>query len=442
MPVRSLRAYLIVVLLSVICLSNFLAALQGYRNSLRAADQLVDQQVSEKAGTLATLITHQEAIPANIFDNNTFFQVWQGESLKARSANAPSQRLLTAHSGFHFTSYAGIRWRTQVFPLPDDSRQVIVAQRFDVYSRLTEAILLKAILPIIWVLPIVGLLIWLIVTIGLNPLKRLAEILNRRPADEFSGLDPAQYPQELTVVVDSLNNLFMRLSEAFERERRFSADAAHELRTPVAALKVDIHNLSLASPEDPHLERLKKSVDRVGHSLEQMLALHRVTSDQSGINREYLELGAIAKNVIGQIYPQLDARQQQIELIDEATSGVFGEQLSLEMMLRNLLDNASKYTPEGGRIQLTISDNEDMVRLVVEDSGPGIPEPEYDRVLDRFYRVGGDRHQSGVIGSGLGLSIVRYAVNQHGGRIRFGRSPSLNGLSVTIDLAKSGNGSD
>ena len=433
---RSLRTYLIVVLLSAICLSNFIAALHGYQKSLSAADQLVDSLVSEKARSLARLVSHGNLVPSDLYDRNTFFQVWNQNQLLTRSDNAPDGRVTPAVSGYHFASHNGLRWRTILFTEPRHNIQIVVAQRFDVYSRLSEDILLKAILPIIWVLPLVAVLVWIIVSIGLKPLKRLAGLLNGRSADDFSALDQRKYPAELTSIVSSLNSLFHRLNRAFEREKRFSADAAHELRTPLAALKVDIHNLSKTHPQSPDIQRLKASADRLGHSLEQMLALNRITAGQPVNNYQYCELESLAKQVITRMFPEINARQQHIELISAPVLTAYGEKLSLAIMLRNLIDNASKYSPREGDIRVEIHNAGDTVHICVEDSGPGIPEQEYERVADRFYRIGGDRNNSGITGSGLGLSIVKLVVEQHAGEMHFGSSDTLGGLAVSITLPK------
>lgn len=432
---KSIRIYLVVVLLSVICLTNFIAALHGYRSSLRAADQLVDQQLLEKAASLASLANNSLGPPDDLFDSNMLFQIWRNGTLAAASQNAPTERFVEAAPGYHFVSYAGIRWRTWIEQT--QGGLVIAAQRFDGYAKLVESILLQAILPIIWVLPVLAVLVWLVVSFGLQPLSRLAAKLNSKKADDLTVLDSRQYPAEMTVIVNSLNQMFNRLGQAFERERRFSADAAHELRTPLSALKVGLHNLSLTSASDPNLAKLKDSVNRMGHSIEQILALHRISVEKLPASQERCELTAIAQNVISEIYAQIELKEQFIELEGKPV-WIDGDRFSLSMLLRNLIDNAGKYTPEKGRIRVTIDtkskddSNAKVASILVEDSGPGIPEAEYSRVVERFYRVGGDRHPADIVGSGLGLAIVAFVVQLHQGNIYFSQSAELGGLAVEI----------
>lgn len=428
---KSIRVYLIVVILSVICLSNFIAALHGYQNSMQAADKLVDQQILEKAHSVSTLVNKGLELPGSLYDENTLFQVWLEEKLIAQSNNAPDHQFFERDDGFHIVSYNGKRWRTYLVKTPNNHTTVIVAQRFDVYTSLTEDILLEAILPIIWVLPLVGVLVWLIVGLGLKPLRRLASNLNHKGVDDFSTFDSSQYPGEMVTIVGSLNQLFLRRREAFERERRFSADAAHELRTPLAALKVGLHNLSEGSINDASLINLENSVERMGHSIEQLLLMHRVSSEHAPADLEDCDLNKIAQSVITEMYGQIEEKQQIIELKGDSAH-VSGEPFALSVLFRNLIDNANKYTPNNGSLRITIQEKPLSVNVLVEDSGPGIPESEYSHVIERFYRVGGDRHSSGVVGSGLGLSIVSFVTRLHRGQIFFSGSAALGGLAIEI----------
>jgi two-component system, OmpR family, sensor histidine kinase QseC len=446
--VRSIRLFLCVVLVSVICLSNFIAALQGYRSSLAAAEELIELQIMEKGQFLSSLIQGSISLPADIFDEKTYFQVWRGGELLDSSSNAPSSILIDARDGHHFVSFNGRRWRMWVFSInvtnaerneiigstvkaPIEMITIVIAQRGDLYFRLTESILLKAIYPIIWVLPIIGLLVWGIVTFGLRPLSRLANVLNDRVVEDFSALDSREYPDEMHSIVRSLNQLFDRLREAFNRERRLSADAAHELRTPLAALKIGLHNMKASATEDKNLDRLQSSVDRMGHSVEQILTLHRMSSEVSHGEMSDCDIQLIARDTIAGMFSQFEARRQHIELDAESTM-LYGDAFSLSVLIRNLIDNAGKYTPESGTVRVTVSKLAGAVRLFVEDSGFGIPIAERERVLERFYRVSGDRHSSGIEGSGLGLSIVSSIVRLHEGKLRLTQSEALGGLGVEI----------
>jgi two-component system sensor histidine kinase QseC len=282
---------------------------------------------------------------------------------------------------------------------------------------------------------VIGALIWLIVGLGLKPLRTLAATLQSRRAGELQPVASDGYPQELGVVITSVNQLMERLAEAFAREQRFAADAAHELRTPLAAIKISLHNLAQQGGIDREtLQNLTRSIDRMSDSIEQILALHRFTPEQLKAASTRCDLRQLAQAAIIDLYEACRAKQQSIELEADAPVIVEGGEFALQTLLRNLIDNASKYTPAGGSILLSVTPRDGEACIAIDDSGPGIPEADHQRVFDRFYRVGGDRHASGVVGSGLGLSIIAQIVRLHGGHVALQRSPQLGGLRVEILL--------
>ncbi len=431
---KSIRTYLVVVTLSVICLSNFIAALQGYQDSLDSAGQLVDEQILEKFDLLSVLISENIEVPEQLYNDNTLFQVWRGPLLERQSSNSPDTPFATPNGSFHIASYNGHRWRAFGKVLESGDTSLIVASKHNIYSALTEEILLKAIVPIVWVLPIVGLLVFLVISFGLGPIKRLATSLSHREANDFSALQRDGYPDELEPIVSALNSLFSRLAGAFDRERRFSADAAHELRTPLAALKVNLHNLSRELGDSHDLAVLKRTTERMEHCIEQLLEIHRTSIDPDNSNLQRCDLNKLAQQVIAEKYDAINARQQTIELAGEQAL-LWADASELCVLLRNLIDNAAKYTPKNGRIRITSGTRAGRASIRVEDSGPGIPAAEVPRVLDRFYRVGGDRHATSVPGSGLGLSIVSAIAQHYQGQIQFSRSAALGGLAIEVCFA-------
>ncbi len=430
---KSIRTFLVIVILSVICLSNFIAALQGYRDSLNAVDQIEEQQLMDKANTLNALFVHQSAIPNSVFSEDTHFQVWQQNRLLAKSSNSPEVLFNDLEEGFHLKSYDGHQWLLYGLGKEDAELTIVVAAKHRAYSSLTEEVLIRAILPIIWILPIIGILVWIVVNIGTKPMKQLANKLSSRGVNDFSPLKNDQYASELLPIISSLNGLFNRLSDAFERERRFSADAAHELRTPLAALKVNLHNLSKDQKDNETCLALKRTADRMEHCIEQLLSLNRVSLEADSSELVVCELHGVAQEIIADIYEELAIKLQNVELVG-GEAKMRGRFSSMAILIRNLLDNASKYTPDHGAIRVTVSSTEGRVGLLVEDSGPGIPEEEYSRVFERFYRVGGDRNNSKVIGSGLGLSIVSDIVRIHEGQITLSSSSELGGLAVEVSF--------
>lgn len=429
----SIRRFLVIVLLATITLVNFLAALHGYRTSMAEAERLFDRQLEDIASVLSAS-AESLVIASNIRGNagSIAFQIWHADQPLDGSPALLQEQLAPLKSGYHDVNFNGYRWRAYVRFEPDASRWLIVAQRMDVRFQLAESIIIESVLPVILGLPVEGLLIWLIVGRGLRPLRQLATEMAIKRSNDLSPLSESERPQELDVLTDSINALLCRLDAAFEREKRFAADAAHELRTPLSVLKVQLHNLLRdAAADDTQLRSLQAAVDRMGHSVEQVLMLYRMTPDQFTAKFVQLDLSGLTRQAIADLYPQIEARKQQIELVGEQAF-MPGDVFAIHTLVTNLLDNASKYSGKGGEIRVHVSSSTDQVILRVEDSGPGIPAAERARVFERFYRVGGDRHKSGVTGSGLGLAIVRHIAEMHHAVIELADSGLGAGLAVIV----------
>jgi len=377
------------------------------------------------------------SLPQGLLGEDALSQVWDGGTLTHRSANAPSTLLSPLDDGFHILNHAGLQWRIYVYRIESSNRWIIYGSRYDLFRSLIDTLILESILPIIWALPILGLLVWLIVSYGLRPLRSFAKMLTQRGVNDLRAIEDDQFPTELSDVVTSTNRLFGRLSEAFEREQRFAADAAHELRTPLAALKVNLHNLSQNNHlTGDSLSELEASARRMENLIEQILALYRLSPENFQSTLVTCDLKSIIQQVIIDLYDSLHSKQHNIELLGESME-LEADTFALSLMIKNLIDNAVKYTPENGRILLSLcSDSDSRLTLSIEDSGPGISELDHDRIFERFYRVGRDRHSSGVTGSGLGLSIVQHVIKLHHGAIALSKSDALGGLSISVTLPK------
>jgi two-component system sensor histidine kinase QseC len=233
-------------------------------------------------------------------------------------------------------------------------------------------------------------------------------------------------------VITTTNDLLSRLEASFAREKQFASDAAHELRTPISALKVHLHNISKDLPAGNHdLVQLEAAADRMGNIVDQILALHRTAPDQYMAQFRKLDLYQLVQEAIISTYAGFEEKNIQLELTGSHTT-LSGDQFALETLVKNLLDNACKYTPAGGHVGVSVSGDSAGAKLQIEDSGPGVPAAHYHRIFDRFYREGGDQHQSGVIGCGLGLAIVRHIADLHGASIDLQGSSFESGLSISI----------
>jgi len=438
--VKSIRIYLLIALLSTITLVNFVSALHGYRASMEEAQRLFDRQLADAAGLLATIPPPAQTPLVTEQTGQMVFQVWSSAGeLLMRSSNAPAQPIDALEEGYEDVNFSGRRWRVYSHFNRERSYWTQVAEPVDLRFRLADKVIMESVIPILLGLPIAGLLIWIVVGHGLKSLRLLAGALREKRADDLSPLPRADVPEELLPVVSSTNALLARLEASFDRERRFSADAAHELRTPISAIQVHAHNLEseirqqrLEQPP-ASLSKLERSIARMAHLVEQMLNLYRTTPEHYPAQFEPLDLHELARGAIADQYAEFSGRGQSIELTGGAAP-LEGDRFALTTLLKNLLNNASKYTPENGRIEVSTRAEGDEVLLRVEDSGPGIDEEEYTRVFGRFYRVGGDRHAAAVTGSGLGLSIVQHIALLHRAKIVLGRSKFGSGLSVEVVL--------
>jgi two-component system sensor histidine kinase QseC len=226
------------------------------------------------------------------------------------------------------------------------------------------------------------------------------------------------------------------------REKQFASDAAHELRTPISALKLQVFNLQpLLQTEPQRFQELQATTQRLEHIVEQILDLYRSSPDRFNASFETIDLAALARETVAEMFPAFERKGQDVAFSGEPCL-LLGDRFALDTLLRNLLDNANKYAPSGSKVRVTVKALEHGVRLTVEDSGPGIPEQQRQAVFERFYRSGGDRHPSGEPGCGLGLAIVKHLVELHEARLSLGRSRFDSGLAVNIDFAGLGAGGD
>jgi len=430
--VKSIRIFLVAALLSTLTLGIFVAVVQGYRIGTEHAQALLDKQLAD----VAHLIAGQrpgggiEIAPPS---DRLAFQVWTTDATQIqRTANSAADPIAPFEAGYRETNFAGHRWRVLSYLDADNDRWILVAERIDLRIELADSVVLESVMPIVVSLPIIAAIVWLVVGSGLSLLRDLAVELGTKRADDLSQLSIANPPVELAPVVNAVNGLLRRLDQSVHRERRFSADAAHELRTPISALKVHVHNLKKELPEyGAELQSLDEDLGRLGHLVEQMLLLYRMTPEHYQANMQDLDLHALAQSVIGETYPDIDRRDQTISLLGSRQL-ISGDESSLRILLANLIQNASKYSPNGATIMVTVDKGDLGVILDVSDTGPGIPLTDLSRVLDRFYRVGGDRHTSMMDGCGLGLSIAQHIAELHHASLTLFNNDSGPGLTARV----------
>jgi len=400
---------------------------------MEEAENLFDSKLSDTIKLLALVSNSKLPVSTSeLHAEKTVFQIWKDKTtLLYRSNNAPTSAISKFEVGYSLNNFNNYRWKTLTYFDKQTNHWLILAERSDIRYILAEGIILKSIMPTVFVLPLLALIIWFVTGYGLNTLSTLAKELRKRKADNLSAINIDSPPTELAQVIDSTNTLLTRLESSFQREHQFSSDAAHELRTPISILKVHLYNLSEQYPDNSSVLMLEEGFDRLGHLLEQLLSLYRSSPDQFSANFETISLNELTQEVIAEEFSQIDSKNQEVSL-EGLDPTIVGDSFALKTMIKNILNNASKYTPMGGKIRVSIEQKNSGVNIIIEDSGPGIDKNLRARVFDRFYRANSDRHSSGQTGCGLGLSIVKLIVELHNGSIELATSTLLEGLQVTI----------
>ncbi len=437
----SIRTFLVVVLISTITLITFLTALHGYSESMKEARLLFEDQLRQQAAVLTAIPVNQDIEAVDTYTSgkqqtsNNAFQIFnRAKTMVLRSLNAPDIPMTEFHPGFSETNFSGYRWHTFVKLDEVESNWIMVAERDDIRHQLADAIILESVFPIVISIPLTGILVWLIVSFGLKPIRELATQMRSKGVTDLTPIRIDSIPEELTTLAASANDLLGRLERSFSREKRFNSDVAHELRTPIAALKIHLQNL-LNDLDDPPKSaiRLEEGVRRINYLVEQIILLNRMTPDHYIAQFTNIDLFDVTRNVIEDVIEEINVKHQTLEFEGKHCE-IFGDAFAVETMIKNVLHNAIKYTPDGGNILIRIGDKEDKCTVQIMDDGPGIPFNEYDRVFERFYRLGGDRHHSTSPGCGLGLSIVQYTAELHDATVHLETSEFDSGLLFTISF--------
>lgn len=427
---RSIKRFLTVVTLAAIILVTFAAIVQGYRKGIEQSQRQLDQQLLVTARLLAGMSSAEHRL--SLGDSGIHYQRFnaRGERLD-QSAGAPDMPGFNdTDEGVKDMSFDGRRWRLLNFWSDDRSLMVQVAEPVDDRFTLAEQIVNATLLPIILGIPVLALMTWVIIATGLRHLDALARAVSERGTENLNRIDIPGVPSELESVVLSMNTMLAKLDQSFERERRFASDAAHELRTPISALKVNVHNLSKQLKDSADIDDLSKSLTRMSHMIDQLLLLYRTSSENLRSEFEEIDLLALCQTVIRDRYQEIARRDQDIELIGDSIK-IAGNEFALSAMISNLVDNASKYTANGGSIVVRLTQADGCGSLVVEDNGSGIPETLRVRVLDRFFRVNSG---SSVQGCGLGLSIVQHVAALHHASLAIDHSSFETGARVSLSF--------
>jgi len=434
----SIRRRLLVTLLAATLLAWGAALVLSYRDTRHELDELLDAHLAQSASLLIAQIGHEvddldteHAPMLHRYSRQVAFQVWeQGTRLVLHSASAPNMPLAGKADGFSNNRVDGRKWR--VFSAWDDSGKYLVqvGELRKARDELAETVAENLLRPMLFALPILALLIWVSVSRGLRPLQAIGGDVAQRRADNLAPLGEQTVPDEVRPLVEALNQLFARLRDSLDKERRFTADAAHELRTPLAAIltQAQVARAATSDSERQHaLDNVQLGCARTAHLVEQLLTLARLEPEQLRPH-ESCDLRALAAGVIRDLAPAAVAKHVDLQLSDGDSVQVTGNPTLLAILMRNLIDNAIRYSPAHRPAQVTVEVREHQPLFSVTDHGPGIPPEEQARVWERFYRVIG----TGETGSGLGLSIVQRIADLHRATVTLATGPDGQGLRVEV----------
>lgn len=434
---HSLRGRLLWFLLAAITIAALAQASIAYRTSLHDADQIFDYHMQQMALSLrsSTPLSNDEATARMEAQNasgndDMVVQMWSPDGVQMFHSVSRARLPQRAVLGFSNVRANGTTYR--VFSVQTSNQTVQVAQDLAVRRNMAGNLALRTLGPIAVMMPILMLVVWWVVSGSLEPVARVRSQVASRQADDLSPVSDNGLPDEVRPLVQELNLLFGRVKTAFDAQQHFVADAAHELRTPLAALRLQAQSLDRAdTPEARRIAvgRLTAGIDRATRLVEQLLVLARqeATAAEGAATRP-VDLADLARRTAADLAGVAAAKGVDVGVQQADPASVDGQPDALQILLRNLVDNGIKYTPSGGTVDISVQADGGKVTVVVEDSGPGIPPDERERVFDRFYRVAG----SEAAGSGLGLAIIKAIAERHGATLVLDQSERLGGLKAVV----------
>lgn len=414
-------------------LMGCLLVVSAYRIALEETNEILDAQMKNLAERVAKF--NPEPVQSQFDDlkhyheEDLFVDVWSYE--KNEHLHHDFNLLVdpVKAAGFYTHHTGNGTWQTYVLPLKH--LQVQVSQQNSVRRNLALELASNMFLPYALIMPFAIWGLSIIIRRNLKPIENFRTELTQRKPNELTPISTHSYPIEIVPSIQEINHLFQRISVSQQEQRQFIADAAHELRTPITALNLQTQILLRELPNNPSLQKLDKGLDRMQHLVSQLLSLAK--QDAAVLSEEHKTdflVNDVAINCIEQLIDLALEKEIDLGMEQQQKLSIFNLESTLHSVIFNLIDNAIKYTPHQGTINISIfKDNQNAV-IQIEDSGPGISPELYDQILKRFYRI----HQHLEIGSGLGLSIVDKAVERLGGTLIFAQSEQLGGLQVWVEL--------
>ncbi len=445
--IKSIRYFLLISLLLSITIASAINGVANYLLDEQVIQPFLDSQLIRLSSLIDIIVTttyaHDNArndIIAYLKENKPlagqkfFFQVWNSDGkLMLSSSRHADLPLAQVPLGLSDTDIAGDDWRIYAVYDSKLKAKIIVGELYNIRRELADDIAHSNANILLITYPVFGILVWIIITFALRSVVRVTNEISNRASTYLEPVQLTEIPVEVKPLVAELNQLFVRLKLAFERNKRFAADAAHELRTPLAALKTHVQ---VALKADNDMDRNKalakviESVDRSSHVVAQLLTLSRLGEEEGLSDIKPFDLHKLAIEIVAYLAPQALEKDVDIELGPSPPRPIIlGNDTAVGILIRNIVDNAIRYTPPKGEVTVSIIESRNQVILRVIDTGIGIPEELRERVFERFYRILGTK----ASGSGLGLAIVSQITALHHAEIRLATPP--NGVGLQFDVA-------
>ncbi|TCJ15792.1 two-component sensor histidine kinase [Parasulfuritortus cantonensis] len=438
----SIQARLLVPVMLAVLVVGLVTAWLAYQRAVKEVDELFDAQLSQYVGILLALAHETDDddevrlpnIDGHRYENRMLFQIWHREHGRDRllirspglASNWPEQ---VARSGYSVARIDGRTWRCFAATDDDGDQVAWAALDLDIRAHLAGEIAEDNMKPYLFGLPVLAAFLWLAIRRGLAPLRRLQGELAARSPERLDPLAATGLPRELKPLVETLNRLFGRVDLTIENERRFTNDAAHELRTPLAALRVQLQVAQRTPDDEERHSAIAKALlgaGRMSHLVTQLLALARLESSGTPGEAEPVDLRGVVADVAADLAAMARERQVTLELDADAPAlALTGNPGLIRALARNLIDNALRYARPGGRVRVSVAGG----TLRVADDGPGVAAEEREKLGLRFHRFGPQSAE----GVGLGLSIVRRIAELHGAGLSFGAG--LDGGGLTVEVA-------
>jgi len=459
----SLRSRLLKILMLLLIVSGGVTIWSSYNDAEEEVRELFDAELARSARLLLSLslagfdklnlqqlqnflhdnklkfdeneVEPEELPNGHWYEHKLLFQIFDAnQKLILRSDNAPTEPITTRLHGYQDVHWKNSDWRSFTVWNRMMEYKVIVAESYEVRSELLDNIMLRLLVPYLILIPVLLFLLWWAIAQGLKPLRDVTDEVSRLDERHLTNLQIEKVPEEIQPLINALDSLFDKLRLNFDKERRFSADAAHELRTPLAALRTHVQLMRSDNDAEKFKESLDKimqAVDRASHVVDQLMNLVKFDEGSKVPQLEMLNLKDLAVQVAADLVPFALEKNIELSVAESMASRIYGDEAALGMMIRNLIDNAIRYTQKGGKVEVYFSSNESSVSLHISDNGPGVENEDYEKVFERFHR--GEGHV--LSGCGIGLAIVDEIARLHMAEIKLSKPEYHTGLHVEVVFA-------